>query len=221
MRAFFAENVPDIQIEKLDRSSETSWLSAAWNIKPAQIAKTLSLRVGERSIMLVTCGDLRLDNGKIKAVLGGKAKMLRSDEASAITGHTVGGICPFGLATPLPVYCDVLLREFDLVVTGAGSTHCAIRKSRPSEWRNSPGRHGWMFVKTSRCDASRPSDGERPAQRVALAPSVHLQAKRRLISEQRPVIAQSRTIRVAGSAAFLGKSAIWGIGSTFERVGDD
>jgi hypothetical protein len=90
VRAFFAENAPDIQIEKLDRSSETSWLSAAWNIKPAQIAKTLSLRVGERSVMLVTCGDSRLDNGKIKAVLGGKAKMLRSDEASAITGHTVG-----------------------------------------------------------------------------------------------------------------------------------
>jgi prolyl-tRNA editing enzyme YbaK/EbsC (Cys-tRNA(Pro) deacylase) len=127
VRAFFAENAPDIQIEKLDRSSETSWLSAAWNIKPAQIAKTLSLRVGERSVMLVTCGDSRLDNGKIKAVLGGKAKMLRSDEASAITGHTVGGICPFGLATPLPVYCDVLLREFDLVVTGAGSTRCAIK----------------------------------------------------------------------------------------------
>ena len=58
VRAFFAENAPDIQIEKLDRSSETSWLSAAWNIKPAQIAKTLSLRVGERSVMLVTCGEL-------------------------------------------------------------------------------------------------------------------------------------------------------------------
>jgi prolyl-tRNA editing enzyme YbaK/EbsC (Cys-tRNA(Pro) deacylase) len=127
VRTFLAEKAPDIRIVELDRSSATITLAALWNIKPAQIAKTLSLRVGERNLLLVACGDSRLDNKKVKAVLGGKARMLPAEEAAALTGHPVGGVCPFGLATPLPIYCDVLLRSFDLVVPAAGSTHSAMR----------------------------------------------------------------------------------------------
>jgi prolyl-tRNA editing enzyme YbaK/EbsC (Cys-tRNA(Pro) deacylase) len=127
VRAFMAERAPDIEIVELHRSTETNTLSGAWNINPAQIAKTLSLRVGDRNILLVTCGDSRLDNKKVKAVLGGKARMLPPDQAAAITGHPVGGVCPFGLSTQLPIYCDVLLKEFDLVVPGAGSTRSAMR----------------------------------------------------------------------------------------------
>ena len=48
-------------------------------------------------------------------------------EAAAITGHPVGGVCPFGLKAPLPVYCDVSLKAFDVVVPAAGSTHSAVR----------------------------------------------------------------------------------------------
>jgi prolyl-tRNA editing enzyme YbaK/EbsC (Cys-tRNA(Pro) deacylase) len=83
--------------------------------------------VGARDLLLVTCGDSRLDNRKVKAALGGKARMLPPDEAAAITGHPVGGVCPFGLASPLPIYCDVQLRRYDVVVTGGGSTHSAVR----------------------------------------------------------------------------------------------
>lgn len=127
VRAFLAGNAPDIVIEELARSSATMTLSAEWNIKPAQIAKALSLRVGDRNVLLMTCGDSRLDNRKIKAALGGKARLLPPDEAAAITGHPVGGVSPFGLATPLPVYCDVQLRQYDIVVPAAGSTHAALR----------------------------------------------------------------------------------------------
>jgi prolyl-tRNA editing enzyme YbaK/EbsC (Cys-tRNA(Pro) deacylase) len=72
-------------------------------------------------------GHAHLDNKKMKAVLGSKARMVAPEEAAAITGHPVGGVCPFGLANPLPIYCDVLLRRFDVVVTGGGSTHSAVR----------------------------------------------------------------------------------------------
>ena len=53
--------------------------------------------------------------------------MLTVDEVVALTGHPVGGVCPFGLATPLPVYCDVSLKAFGEVVPAAGSTHSALR----------------------------------------------------------------------------------------------
>ena len=127
VRAFLAEKAPDIAIVELPRNSETMSLSAAWGLKPAQIAKALALRVGDRNVLLMACGDARLDNKKAKAVFGGKAKMLPPEEAAAITGHPVGGVSPFGLATPLPVYCDVMLKAYREVVPAAGSTHAAMR----------------------------------------------------------------------------------------------
>ena len=127
VRDFLAARAPDVSVVPLERGSETFSLSAAWNVKPAQIAKSLVLRAGERNLLLLACGDSRLDNKKVKAAFGGKAKMLPPEEAAALTGHPVGGVCPFGLATPLPVYCDVMLQAYREVVLGAGATHAALR----------------------------------------------------------------------------------------------
>ena len=127
VRAFLASAAPDLEIVELPASSQTHTLSAAWGIRAAQIAKTLALSVGGRAVLAVVCGDSRLDNKKVKAVLGGKATMLAPEEAATITGHVLGGVCPFGLVTPMPIYCDVQLRAFDEVVPGAGSTHTALR----------------------------------------------------------------------------------------------
>jgi prolyl-tRNA editing enzyme YbaK/EbsC (Cys-tRNA(Pro) deacylase) len=68
-----------------------------------------------------------MDRKKLKAQFGVKPKMLGVDEVAEITGHEVGGVCPFGLKTPLPVYCDVSLKAFEEVVPAAGSTHSAVR----------------------------------------------------------------------------------------------
>lgn len=128
MRAHLAERAPDLVVEETEASSATVALAAlAFGVTPAEIAKTLSLRVGERTLLLVARGDARLDIRKAKAVFGGKVRMLSADEALAATGHPVGGICPFGLATPLPVYCDVSLRTFPVVVPAAGSSNSAVR----------------------------------------------------------------------------------------------
>ena len=69
----------------------------------------------------------RLDNRKTKLTFGAKARMLDAAEVEAITGHPVGGVCPFGLRAPLPVYCDLSLKAFDEVVPAAGSTHSSVR----------------------------------------------------------------------------------------------
>jgi prolyl-tRNA editing enzyme YbaK/EbsC (Cys-tRNA(Pro) deacylase) len=128
VRAFLATRAPDITIVELDGSTATVALAAEGHgVAPAQIAKTLSLRVKERNLLLVTSGIARLDNKKVKAAFGGKLRMLAPEEVAAITGHPVGGVCPFGLATPLPVYCDVSLKAFDEVVPAAGSTRSALR----------------------------------------------------------------------------------------------
>ena len=128
VRAFFAENAPEITVIESPKSSATVALAAeAYGVEPARIAKTLSLRVGDQVILIVASGTSRIDNKKVKARFGGKPKMLGLDEVSDITGHEVGGVCPFGLKTPLPVYCDVSLKAFDEVVPAAGSIYSAVR----------------------------------------------------------------------------------------------
>jgi prolyl-tRNA editing enzyme YbaK/EbsC (Cys-tRNA(Pro) deacylase) len=114
-------------MESTANSATVALAAAAFGVEPARIAKTLSLRIGERVVLLVTSGTARMDNKKVKALLGGKPKMLGLDEVADITGHEVGGVCPFGLKTPLPIYCDVSLQAFDEVVPAAGSIHSAVR----------------------------------------------------------------------------------------------
>ena len=128
VRAFFAQNAPDIAVIESPLSSATVALAAeAYGVEPGRIAKTLSLRISERVVLIVTAGTSRLDNKKLKAQFGGKSKMLGLDEVAGITGHEVGGVCPFGLKTPLPVYCDASLKAYDMIVPAAGSTHSAVR----------------------------------------------------------------------------------------------
>ena len=128
VRAFMAAHAPDIAIVETSASSATVDEAArAHGVAPRQIAKTLSLRVGARAFLLVTPGDARLDNRKAKAAFGGKVSMLSADEVQAATGHPVGGVCPFGLATPLPIYCDVSLRCHNEVVPAGGAVNAALR----------------------------------------------------------------------------------------------
>lgn len=128
VRADLAARAPDLAILEHEGSTATvAAAAAAHGVAPGRIAKTLSLRVGGRVLLLVVRGDARLDNRKAKDTFGGKASMLGGDEVEAATGHPVGGVCPFGLPEPLPIYLDVSLRAFDEVIPAAGSRSSSIR----------------------------------------------------------------------------------------------
>ncbi|MCW2270920.1 Cys-tRNA(Pro)/Cys-tRNA(Cys) deacylase YbaK [compost metagenome] len=128
VRAYFAHHAPDIEVVELGTSTATVALAAeALGVEHGQIAKTLSLRVGEEVILLVTRGDARLDNRKYKQHFGVKARMLDAAQVEEATGHPVGGVCPFGLVRPLSVYCDVSLKSFSVVFPAGGAPNAAVR----------------------------------------------------------------------------------------------
>lgn len=130
VRAFFAQHAPDIEVLVTEASSATVTLAAkAHGVEPAQIAKTICLRAGEATMLVVASGTVRLDNRKFRDRFGAKARMLEADQVVEATSHPVGGVCPFGLPAPLPVYCDVSLNAFDEVVPAAGATNAAVRLS--------------------------------------------------------------------------------------------
>ena len=127
VRAWLAEHAPDLPLIEVAESTATVATAAqALGVEPGGIAKTLAVRVNGEVFLLVARGDVRLDNAKTQAEFGGRPRMLGAEETLALTGHPVGGVCPFGLATPLPVYCDVSLQAFDLVYPAAGSLNSSV-----------------------------------------------------------------------------------------------
>jgi prolyl-tRNA editing enzyme YbaK/EbsC (Cys-tRNA(Pro) deacylase) len=130
VRAWLAEHARDLPIIEVQQSTATVDEAAeALGVEPGRIAKTLALRVNGEVLLVVARGDARLDNQKTKAAFGGRPRMLGPEDTLALTGHPVGGVCPFGLATPLPVYCDRSLQSFDTVYPAAGSLNSSVEVS--------------------------------------------------------------------------------------------
>jgi prolyl-tRNA editing enzyme YbaK/EbsC (Cys-tRNA(Pro) deacylase) len=114
-------------ILELPMSIATVELAAqALNVEPGRIAKTLSLKNGTGALLVVTAGDAKIDNGKFKKEFGFKVKMLTPDEVLALTGHAVGGVCPFGLPKSSSIYLDLSLKRFKTVFPACGSSNSAI-----------------------------------------------------------------------------------------------
>jgi len=130
VRAFFQAHHIDMPIVELASITSTVALAAqAHGVEPGRIAKTLAFKLADGKVfLLVASGDARIDNAKFKTAFG-KGKMLALEEVEVLTGHPVGGVCPFGLATPLPVYLDRNLLAFDEVLPAAGSVNSALRIS--------------------------------------------------------------------------------------------
>ena len=127
VRAWLAAHAPDLPLIEVAASTATVATAAeALGVEAGRIAKTLAIRAGDAVFLLVARGDARLDNAKTKAAFGARPRMLGAEETLALTGHPVGGVCPFGLATALPIYLDVSLRAFDLVYPAAGSLNSSV-----------------------------------------------------------------------------------------------
>lgn len=127
VRAWLADHAPDLRLIEVEQSTATvNEAAAALCVAPGRIAKTLAVRAGEQTFLLVTRGDARLDNRKCKDELGARPRMLGAEETLDLTGHPVGGVCPFGLKQPLPIYLDLSLKPFDIVYPAGGSLNTSV-----------------------------------------------------------------------------------------------
>ncbi|MBR2783551.1 MAG: YbaK/EbsC family protein [Firmicutes bacterium] len=119
----------DLKILEFDRSSATVELAAqAVGVAPELIAKTLTYDLKDgRHVIIVASGTARVSNRKFKDCFGCKARMMDHEEALRLTGHAVGGVCPFGLKTPVEVYLDESLKQFEYVYPAAGEANNAVK----------------------------------------------------------------------------------------------
>jgi prolyl-tRNA editing enzyme YbaK/EbsC (Cys-tRNA(Pro) deacylase) len=100
--------------------------ASALGVEPDRIAKTIAVWKGCEPLLILACGSWRLDNRKFKDAFKQKPRMLSAEEVLAVTGHPVGGICPFGLPSRIAVYLDGGLRRFGSVFPAAGSPNSAV-----------------------------------------------------------------------------------------------
>ena len=145
VRKYFKENNIEKEILEFPVSSATVELTAqAVGVEPARIAKTLSFYTKEKdaAILIVTAGDMKIDNSKFKHFFGMKAKMLTKEDVEPLTGHAIGGVCPFGNPEHTSVYLDISLKRFDTVFPAAGGSNTAAemtcdeleKYSKSKEW---------------------------------------------------------------------------------------
>ena len=128
VRAWLQQHAPDLDYIEVPASTATVNEAAhALSVQPAQIAKSLAVRAGDHVFLLVTSGIARLDNAKAKAEFGARPRMLGAEETLAVTGHPVGGVCPFDLPDGLPVYFDISLRPLGTVYPAGGSLNTSVR----------------------------------------------------------------------------------------------
>ena len=134
------------RIKQFSVSSATVELAAqALGCEGARIAKTLSFLVDDAAVLIVTAGDMKIDNPKFKAFFHTKAKMLSPEQVDALVGHSIGGVCPFAVNDGCRVYLDVSLKRFDIVYPAAGNAASAVELS-PDELEKYSGCIEWIDV---------------------------------------------------------------------------
>lgn len=138
----------DCDVQEFPVSSATVELAAkALSVEPARIAKTLSFHGDQTNgcLLVVTAGDQKIDNAKFKKQFGFKAKMLGAEEVAMLTGHEVGGVCPFANPEHVTTYLDVSMQRFSTVFPAAGSSNSAIELTCEELFKYSQAK-GWVDV---------------------------------------------------------------------------
>ena len=127
VRNYFKDFGLEDRIREFDTSSATVELAAAaLNCQPERIAKSLSFIVKDKTVIIVTAGDVKIDNKKFRNIFETKAKMIDKDRVEDLIGHEVGGVCPFAIKDGVEVYLDQSLKRFDTVFPACGSSNSAI-----------------------------------------------------------------------------------------------
>ena len=146
VKQYFSKYGMESKVLEFDVSSATVELAAAaLNCEPGRIAKTLSFLVGDEPILIVSAGDVTIDNSKYKKTFGKKAKMLTPDQVVELIGHAVGGVCPFAIKEGVNVYLDASLKKYETVFPACGSSNSAIELTIP-EMEKYSGYKEWVDV---------------------------------------------------------------------------
>jgi Cys-tRNA(Pro) deacylase len=122
---------PDFQVLEFEASTRTSQeAAAAIGCAVAEIAKSLIFRAADgRPVLVIASGANRVDEKKVRALLGQKIERADADFVREATGYAIGGVPPVAHATPAIVLIDADLQRFHFVWAAGGTANAVFRIS--------------------------------------------------------------------------------------------
>lgn len=118
---------PAFTVVEFDESTHTAQEAAdAIGCSLAQIAKSILFRgASGRPVMVIASGTNRVDEKKVKALLGEKIERASPEFVKEMTGFEVGGVPPVAHASPCVVLLDEDLKAYP-TLWAAGGTPNAV-----------------------------------------------------------------------------------------------
>ena len=128
----------DIAVIEMTQPTRTAQEAAnACGVTAGQIVKSLvfSGAASGKPYLLLVSGTNRVDEKGVATHLGEKLNRPDAEAVRALTGFAIGGIPPFGHATPLATYMDRDLLQYNVIWAAAG-TPKAVFRTEPSKLRD-------------------------------------------------------------------------------------
>lgn len=146
VKQYFADIGEPERVIEFEQSTATSELAAqALGCEVGRIAKTISVFVDKKPVLILMSGDMKIDNKKFKAQFNCRPHMIPIEEVESLVGHAVGGVCPFAVNAGVPIYLDASLKRFDVLYPAAGNDKsCA--KFQLDELERYINTSGWVDV---------------------------------------------------------------------------
>ena len=126
---YFRSRDMDMNILLFEDTSTVDKAADSLGVTPGEIAKSLLFKIKEGYVMVIMAGDKKINNRKFKDTFSCKAKMPDPGEVMTVTGHPVGGVCPFGIKEDIDIYLDESLKAYEIVYPAAGDVNAAVKIS--------------------------------------------------------------------------------------------
>lgn len=91
-----------------------------------QIVKSLAYNTSEGPVIVVMAGNIRVDNKSLREKFGQGIEMIPADSLEEITGHKLGGVCPFVPNEGVRVFLDKSLGYEGMLYLGAGDNKSIV-----------------------------------------------------------------------------------------------
>jgi prolyl-tRNA editing enzyme YbaK/EbsC (Cys-tRNA(Pro) deacylase) len=115
-----------LEFEASTRTSEDA--AAAIGCTVAEIAKSLIFKAADgRPVLVIASGVNRVDEKRVRALLGQKIERADADFVRDTTGYAIGGVPPLGHARRPIVLIDADLKQFAWVWAAGGTPNAVFR----------------------------------------------------------------------------------------------
>lgn len=125
----FFESLGETQrvVEFAESTATSEQAAQVLGCEVGRIAKTISVFVDKKPILVLMSGDTKIDNKKFRAKFNCRPHMIQIDEVENLIGHAVGGVCPFAVNDGVPIYLDESLKRFEYIYPAAGSSNSVVK----------------------------------------------------------------------------------------------